>query len=110
MTPQLDVTVIFTSIINGFISFFFGVLGGVVSHWALRQMNEREKKEERRRTLRRRVLKAPKYSTVDQLRKFAAPIMAFIPVLIIAVVFNWVWLILGVALVLGVVVGLNWNA
>lgn len=110
MIPQLDVTTLFTSVVNGFISFFFGVLGGVVSHWTLRRMNEREKEAERRRTLKRRVLKAPKYSTVDQLRKFAAPIMAFIPVLIIAVVFNWVWLILGVALVFGVVVGLTWNA
>lgn len=100
----LDSTTILAWVINAFISFFFGVLGGVVSHILIREYDHRANEIERRERMRRRIF-LPNKENWAWLRKLLAPAAAFTAVMAIGILTGSLWVMLGVAVVMGFVVG-----
>ncbi len=106
---QLDGQVIAGWIINGLITFTFGILSGVVSHWAQHQMDMWWQDVERRERIKQRIAKARKYTHGSNLRRLVSGLMVFFLALILGVMIGYLWLFIGASAVIGFVVGMRWG-
>ena len=101
----MDTSQFFVLTLNGLVSFFFGVLGGVVSHVLIREYDRRVNAAERRELLRRRILLPPRRFVDEAWRKLLPPVILILGAAIVGIVTGSLWATIGVATVMGFVVG-----